>query len=144
MNITDLEREVRTEIRERIDKGQATAADWLTEAVVSRHSSISGEDKDWYQVCAYDCIRSIVRRCVRLYKESPVSDSDPQMTLDGFEHLQKAYLVERQNKQIVVPIHKLTIAEIESKIDELRRMGQGCFAHADELGNYKDERRATA
>lgn len=144
MNETDLEREVRAIIRERIDKGQSTAADWLAEAVVSRHARISGDDKEWYQVCAYAHIRSIVRRCVNRYKQSPSLENDPQMKLEGFEHLQKAYLVERKNKQVIVPIHNLTTDEIDCKIDELRRMGTGCFAHADELSHYKKDRRAIA
>jgi hypothetical protein len=142
MNVTDIEREVRAIIRERIDKGRNTAASWLTQAVVRNHTQISGEDEAWYQVCAYEHIRTVVRKCVQRYKESPVAEDNPQMTLEGFEHLQKAYLVERKGKQVVVPIHKLLVEEIDSKIDELRKMGTGCFAHADELGYYKNERRA--
>src|SRR6185436_11242062 len=107
MNGIDIEREVRAIIRERIDKGHPTKAEWLTKAVVNRHTAISGEDKEWHQVCAYEHIRNVVRKCVQRYKESPNLDNDPQMTLEGFEHLQKAYLVERKKKQVVVPIHKL-------------------------------------
>jgi magnesium-transporting ATPase (P-type) len=140
----DLEKEVQAIIRQRIDKGQIAAANWVTEAVVSRHTKISGDDKEWYQVCAYAVIRSVVRKCVQRYKESPSLENDPQMVLEGFSRVQKAYLVERKKKQVVVPIDKLTSTEIDSKIRELRTMGQGCFEHADELSHYKDERRATA
>jgi hypothetical protein len=144
MNQSDLEREVRTIIRERIDKGLLTNPDWVTDAVVSGHKEISGNDKDWYRLCAYAHIRGVARKVVQMYKAGPQSEIAEQLIMDGFRYLQRAYLVERRKKQTVIPTDRLTSAEIAAKIQELRAMGQGCFEHADELSNYLQERRATA
>src|ERR1044072_1383369 len=142
MTETDLEREVRALIRERVDKGRIASATWATEAVVSQHASISGDDKEWCEVCAYAHIRTVVRRCVQKYKEL---DADEQLLLgDEFKRVQKAYLVERKKKQVIVPITLLTREELEAKVIELRKMGDGCYEHADELGRYIRERRAVA
>lgn len=145
MTETDLEREVRAIIRERIDRGLLANPDWVTEAVVSNHKGISGDDKDWYCICAYAYIRAVVRKCVQRYKVAPTLEAvDQQLVLEGFRHVQKAYLIERRGKQVVVPINRLNEVEIRSKMQELRGMGQGCFEHADELSRYLDERRAIA
>lgn len=145
MTETDLEREVRTLIREKIDKGKPAMPEWLTKEIVNRHAGISGEDKAWYEVCAYAHVRNVVRRCVGRYKESPNLEADEQLLLgDGWRHIQKAYLINRKGKQVIVRVDKMTPPEIDAKIDELRAMGAGCFEHADELGRYKKARRAIA
>ena len=53
-------------------------------------------------------------------------------------------MVEREGKQVSVPIQDLTLEEIESKIEEFNKFGAGYFGHADELTRYKNERRASA
>jgi hypothetical protein len=45
--------------------------------------------------------------------------------------------------EMSVPVVEMSDAEIDRKIDELRVMGDGCYAHADELSRFK-VRRSTA
>lgn len=145
MTETDMEREVRVIIGERIGSGKIASKAWITEAVVSAHKGISGDDMEWYRACAYAHIRNVVRRCVGDYKGGAGDESDQQLLLgDGWRYIQKAYSVERKGEQVVVPIALLTRAEIKAKIEELRKMAKGCNEHANELARFLKRRRMTA
>lgn len=145
MTETDLEKEVKVLIQKRIDKGRVAPATWITQEVVNQHGILSGDDPEWFRYCAFAHIRSVVRRCVQHYRGSPTLETDQQLLLgDEFKRIQKAYLVERKKEQIVVPVNLLSSGEIEGKINELRKMGEGCFEHADELTRYNSRRQAIA
>lgn len=58
----------------------------------------------------------------------------------AFEHLQKAYVVERNGEEVIVPVNQLSDEEIEAKIAELKKIGNEALGHADELSYYKNER----
>jgi hypothetical protein len=46
------------------------------------------------------------------------------------------YLVTRDGDPAFVPTDQLTAEETEAKVADLRRMGDGCHKHADELEGY--------
>lgn len=145
MTSNDLFKEVGAMIRERVDSGQIAHPKWITQAVVDAHSDISGSDAEWYQLCAYEKIRDVVRECTNRYKVKPSLETDQQLLLSSqFEHLQVAYAIKRENEQVVVPVNLLTSNEIETKATELEKMGMGCYEHADELRRYQSERQAAA
>lgn len=144
MTESDLEKEVREIIRRRVDSGQVAAATWLTQNIVGQHEDIEGSDAEWYQLCAYAHIRSVVRRCVQQYKESPEMVDQQMLLSDMFKRVQKAYCIEREKEQVVVPIGLLSGDELDSKIESLRKMGDGCYEHADELIRYKNQRQLAA
>ncbi len=78
---------------------------------------------------------------VRRYK--PTAEvPEPQIILPGFERLQKAYSVERNDEPTIVPTAQLTDSEIRVKAVELRAMAAGCYQHADELERFLSERAA--
>lgn len=141
MKQADLVAEVQRLVERRIDEGLPTEKAWLTHAILSKHTRVKGKDADWYRLCGYEHVGDTVRAVVRRYTPSE-EPPDRQIVLPGFERLQSAYLIERDGKQMVVPIAQLTTAEASAKVVELRAMASGCDQHADELERYLAERAA--
>lgn len=150
MTNADLEREVRAIIRKRVDRGQTAPASWITQEVIQAYWStetttplLNDLHLEFASLCIYEHVRTMVRKCVQKYKEVPSVEVDQQLLLgDEFKRLQKAYLVERKKEQIVVPINLLTDDEIQEKVAELYKMGEGCYEHAAELSRYSRRRAA--
>lgn len=134
----DLEQEISEIVEGKIDAGEVVIKPWLVHHVVGAHVGIAGEDEGWYRLCAFKHVTATVGEIVRRYKPKP--ETDPQVCLPGFTHLQRAYAVERDGSPCVVPIHQLTDAEIEAKIAEMDRMRSGLTEHIDELRRYRGGR----
>lgn len=62
--------------------------------------------------------------------------------LPGFEHMQRGYQVERNGIRLLVPTDLLTDEEIEARAAEYDAMAAGCRAHARELRDFLERRRA--
>jgi hypothetical protein len=126
--------EIRKFIADKIASGETIAVDWLTHEIIAKKQDISGDDTEFYRVCAYTHVRDVVKRCVGKYNAR--TQSDEQLVMDGFEHLQVAYTVQRHDEIVLVPVDQLTAPEIEARAQEYEHMGLGCFAHAKELRSY--------
>lgn len=138
---TDLESEVHEMIQLGVRQNMVMPATWIAQAVVERHSNISGLDRDFYVLCAWAHIRVSVRRVLRTYRGNPRNTED-QLRLPGHEGLQRAYLTERDKEEVIVPVDQLTEEELLQKESELRRMAVGCDTHANELKRYRIARYA--
>lgn len=139
MKQADLVAEVQVLVEGRIDQGLSTEKAWLTHEILNRHQDLSGDDADWYRLCGYEHVGDTVGAVVRRYrpgKEGP----DPQITIPGFEYLQKAYAIERDGRPTIVPIAQLSDDEVRGKAAELRGMAAGCHQHADELERFLSDR----
>ncbi len=112
----------------------------VTQEIIDSHGEIYGTDADWYRYCAFERVRGLVREAIRRLKVQPREDPDPQLTFPGWKHLQRSYSVKRGGVEQGIPIEKLTLEEINAKCQMLKRMGDGCFEHADELERYRQER----
>lgn len=139
---TSVYREVREFIAAKIARGEIVSVDWLTHEIVANKRGISGDDVEFYRVCAFTHVRDVVKRCVGKYDAKPATDV--QLVLDGFEHLQVAYTVERRGENVLVPVDQLTDCEIEGRAVEYEKMAKGCLAHAKELRSYGINRRQAA
>ncbi len=129
-------------VEERAD--QAIPTSWLVQHIFDRHKESFTDD--FGRGVAFDAFRSYVREVMQKYKldAKREDEPDPQMVLPGYKRVQKRYLVTRNRESISVPAEQLTRLEVDDKIGELRRMGHGCFEHADELGKYLAERLGTS
>jgi hypothetical protein len=137
----DLRTEVRAVIEEVLREGKPAEASWLTHNIVERHRSILGDDTDWYRACAYGHVRALVRLELGRYKASDDTERDEQLVLPGFTYVQRAYLVRRDDEQMLVRIEQCTLDELWAKIADLRAMAAGCIDHARELERYIREYR---
>ena len=126
--------EVRDFIQSRLDAGIILRADWVTAEILASKTEPECEDADFYLLCARDKIADVVRRCLGKFK--PATETDDQLRLPGFDHLQKAYPVERGGESLLVPVDLLTVEELEARAAEYDAMASGCRAHARELREF--------
>ena len=140
MTESDVIKEIKTVLQERIENQQPTPAPWLTTVVVEAHADLRGNDADWYKFCAYGYVRNTVRKVVNTYKEISGKRTDEQLLLPGFKRLQKFYALDRGDEAVFVPIAQMSDEEIEEKIREYAAMAVGCKQHAKELQRYLSER----
>lgn len=138
MSDDSIYREIREAIDARIASGEVITRDSLTHDIVRGKSKIEGEDIEFYRVCAFKFVADLVRKCIGKFDARP--ETDPQLVLDGFEHLQKAYTVQRGGQTVLVPIDQLTDIEIELRAQDYEKMAKGCLAHSRELRSYKRNR----
>lgn len=139
---TSIYPEVRKFIADKIANGEQVVVEWLTHEIIRKKADISGDDTDFYRVCAYTHVKDVVKRCVGKY--DAVCKADDQLVLDGFEHLQVAYTVNRKGIVVLVPVDQLSDEEIEARAVEYEQMALGCIAHAKELRSYAMKRLAVS
>lgn len=136
-------RDVRALVKSKIDSGVIVQVDWLTTEILAEMSDIEGDDADFHRACAIIVVKGIVRSVIGKY-DKVSSEVGDQLTLEGFDHLQKAYTVKRKNMIVLVPIDQLTDIEIDDRAMEYDKMATGCRAHAKELRAYSTNRLETA
>ncbi len=139
-----LSQEVKAMVGAVIEKGCIVHPVAMTQQIIDAHDKINGEDADWYRNCVYDRIRDLVRNAIRSFKGVPKKSLDPQMILPGYEYVQRAYSITRDDVEQGVPVDMLTDEEAKDKSIELRRMGIGCISHAEELDRYIVDRNSSA
>ena len=138
---SDLIIEVTAIIEARISAGDTVAKPWLMHEVLGSHVMPKCDDEDWFLCCAREALDSVIRFVVQRYRPTENPDAQTSFPGPGFVRLQRGYAVERDGEQCIVPTLQLSDDEIDAKAAELRRMGEGCFMHADELMRFKAERR---
>ena len=135
-DITEVQDYIRKMISDKIDQGQVVSMSWITNEVLQEHGDMHGSDSDFYVICARHYVSDIVKRQIDKYKPGKNYNKE-QLTLEGFEHLQQAYTVPREEeKSVLVPVDQLTDEEIELRAQEYEAMAQGNLKHAQELREY--------
>lgn len=137
---TDVTTEIHRMVQDRIDAGVAIRVEWFTQEILHMKSNIDGDDADFYVACAVDFIKETVKRCVGAYATKASAVSDPQIVMDGFDYMQKAYTVQRDGELLLVPVQCLSDEELEARAMEYEAMARGCLAHAKELRAYRRSR----
>jgi hypothetical protein len=144
---SDLYAEVRDFVREKINSEEVIGAAWVVPLMTEKHpmpSTWRGPDADAYRICFREHIKDMAREVVREFKKSE-EDLDPrQRVLPGFKRVQRSYQIDRNGEPMLVPVAQMSDQEVEQKIGELRKIGAGNLAHADELERYLRDRRAVA
>lgn len=133
--------EVRAFIQDQLDAGVIVRAEWITAGFLAQKTEPECDDADFYLTCARSHLSEIVKRCIGKYSAKP--ETDNQLVLPGFTHLQRGYQVERDGIRLLVPTDLLTDDEIDSRADEYEAMAAGCRAHARELRDFKERRYMT-
>lgn len=136
MNDAALMSEIETMVQGGINAGEVVAAAWITHGVMMNHSEAEGRDADWLTGNARRHVRACVQKVLGRYKASESVEGDPQLALPGFSRLQKAYLIERNGEQVIVPIDQMTPDELLERAAEYERMAAGCQEHAREIKRY--------
>lgn len=142
-------KELTAEVDVIIDRLQSEDAprihpDWITQEVMGAHQGIEGEDCDFYLCTGRAAVRDAVRARLNRFKASPEVETDRQLVLEGYERLQRHYLVNEDETQVAVHIEMLSDDQLLQKASEYRAMGKGCFEHANEIDRYLNTRRVAA
>lgn len=141
-----------TEINAKLDalseQRMPWVARWVAHAICSEHGDglADNEHRDFWQHCGYQDCRKSVTECInRRAGEKAQKGKSQQLALPGFDrdHLQDYYVVVRDGEEQGVCVLDLTDAEIMSKAEFYRAMGDACHAHARELDRFKNWRRHT-
>lgn len=135
---TEVTREIRRIVQERIDANISIRVEWLTTEIVAMKDQIEGSDADFYIACGMDFIKKTVKRVIGEFEPRP--EQNAQIIMTGFDHLQKAYTVTRENQVTLVPVTMLTDDELELRAREYEGMAAGCIAHADEIRTFISSR----
>jgi hypothetical protein len=147
MTHSDLLSEIRELVRPKIEGEQIIDAAWVVPLMVQKHpmpEGWSGPDAEAYRICFREHIKDMAREVVREFKKTEEEFNPRQHLLPGFKRVQRSYQIERNGEPMLVPVGKMTDDEVKGKIDELRKIGRGNLAHANELARYLRDRRAAA
>lgn len=126
------------------EEGREWHATWITHEICNRHSEglADNDHRDFWRHCGYsDCRREVTRCINRRAGDNPKEADLAQLKLPGYEHLQRYYVVKRDDEDVGVPIYDLTDDEVAGKAAMYRAMGTACFAHAKELERFREQRR---
>jgi len=140
MNQNEIRHEIRDVIDQRIASSDTVQMSWLVKQVLRDHGIDAFDDFLGY--CAHATVWREAREVLRQMKgaEAEQDEKERQEILPGFERLQRRYVFERDNEQVVVPLECMSDSEITAKADELRAMALGCQLHASELEDYLRQR----
>jgi hypothetical protein len=128
-------------IASKIERGEIVEMQWAVTELISHRGDIGGEGVPFFILCAREHVYRIVKKVVDKYDKH--EDSDQQMTLSGFEYLQCAYTVERENQRKLIPVNLLTDEELLARAKEFRRQSAGMLKHAKEIEDYVESRRSS-
>lgn len=134
MDSSSINAEIHKTIDGKIDAGAVVQVHWIAQEVLAKHDSIQGDDADWYRVCTFKEVCRIAKAAIGKYKADDTTEQ--QMLFPGFKHLCRAYPIERDGDQVLVPIEQCTDAELQARADELDKMAKGCRDHAREIRQF--------
>jgi len=140
MTNKELEAIARDIIEAKIGLGEEVHMEWAVHEVISGRGVIMGVGKPFYTLCAHEHVYRVVKKAVDNYDSVSSGESNSQMHLEGFEHLQAAYTVKREDQRVLVPIQLIPDAELLERADEYDKLAKGLKKHAKEIRDYVNER----
>lgn len=141
MSPKDLDQIAHRLIADKIGAGEIVQMHWAVTELINSQGGIVGDGESFYSLCAREHVYRIVKKAVSKYDKSESGDG-VQMTLDGYECLQEAYTVEREDERQLVPVHLVTNDELLARAKEFRKQAHGLLNHAREIEKYVSDRGA--
>jgi hypothetical protein len=139
---SDLRREVHRIISDHLAAGHTVRWAWLIKDVLDNHPLPLVSDHDFNVLCRRIAVGETVRDVLgdlKLDAKDPAKVSGMgTLPLPGHNHLQQGYPMERDGEFVIVPVTKLTRAELKARALLYRSMAAGCIEHAEELERYAD------
>lgn len=115
----------------------------VVHAIVSpKAKTIRGNKfESFFVTSAYDLVDKVV---LAVLCRTPKNTEDSQLTfptMAGRTYVQEVYAHKKDDgSHAVTRTVKMTVAEIRMKVAQLKALGKGALAHAEELDRYADER----
>ena len=116
---------------------------WITHEICNEHAAAldDGEDAEFWRHFAYLGCRKLVGRYISKHFGVDASLADRQPAFPGFTHVQRRYVVVRDDEQVAVLAERMTDEEIDAKADAFTSAGRTFTEHGDELRRFKFWRR---
>lgn len=139
MNTKDLDKIASDLIASKIAHGEEVQMEWAVHEIIKSQGTISGEGVDFYAFCARAHCYRVVKKAVDKYETRDEGDPN-QLNMAGFDYLQVAYTIERENERVLVPIDHLSAADLLARASEFDKQAKGLRAHAKEIRLYVAKR----
>lgn len=140
MTPTELDAIAHQLIADKIGAGEIVQMHWAVQEVISHQGEITGDGVPFFTLCAKEHVYRVVKKAVDKY-DQPQADDHQQLTLEGYECLQEAYTVERDQERQLVPVHLISDEELLERAKEFRKQAGGLMNHATEIEKYVAARR---
>lgn len=133
-------KQIREELRAEISRQMEVRNDeiepaWVAQAVLVAHSEIDGDDKDFYLCAARQAIQHEARQIVNALDKGDVIGPE-QLVMEGFNYLQRYYVVERDGRRPAIAIDQCSREELEAKEREHFTRSETEAEHAREIRRY--------
>ena len=139
MTSNELDKLAHQLIADKIGAGEIVQMHWAVQELISQQGEIIGDGVPFFTFCAREHVYRVIKKAVDKY-DQPQSEDHQQLTLEGYECLQEAYTVERDEERQLVPIHLVTDDELLARAKEFRKQSAGLLSHAREIEKYVADR----
>lgn len=137
----DMKTEIQAKVQTlRINRDVVLHPDWITQDVMIDHADITGDDAEFHRVCSRQTVREEVTKQINKIERLDADRSQLSFQIEGFEHLQSHYVIERKSELVGVPIDDASDEELLCKASEYDSMSTALAAHAAEIRRYVKER----
>lgn len=141
MNNQELETMARDLIAKKLAHGDEVQMTWAVKELIDGAGEISGDGVNFYSFCTREHIYRIVKKAVEKYEQAgDENDDEKQMKMVGFEYLQVAYTVLRNDQRVLVPIDCIADLQLLARATEYDAQAEGYKAHAREIRRYVAQR----
>jgi len=141
MTMIELEQIAHKLIADKIAEGEQVQMEWAVHEIIKGRGKIDGKGVPFYTLCAREQVYRVVKKAVDKYEIASDNTDRTQISLAGFDYLQAAYTVEREDVRILVPIHLISDEELEARACEFDKLALGIREHAREIRKYIAARR---
>ena len=136
MTNRDIEKLASDIITKKLDAKEEVHMEWIVQELLNSQGEILGDGVPFYLFCAREHTYRAVKRSVDKYESEIERDSEDQLTLKGFEHLQRAYTMDREGERVLVPIDLIPSYELLQRAVEYEAQAVAMTAHAKELRDF--------
>jgi hypothetical protein len=139
MTHADIEKAASEIISQKIENKEIVEMSWAVRELIGSMGDIIGDGADFHIICADYYAWRVVKRMVKKFDAvTTAAAKGIQMNLDGFERMQAAYTVKREDAIKLVPVSLMTFEEREEKATLYENFAAGLRQHAKELRTYNE------
>ncbi len=142
MTQKELEALAQTTIHNKIERGEIVQMPWAVQELINSQGEIVGDGASFFYLCADNHVYRAIKKAVDKYEKTTNKKDGGQLNLEGYDYLQCAYTVNRDDERCLVPINRLSDDELHERADEYRSQSKGMIKHAEEIDLYIAERQS--
>lgn len=126
--------EIHKLIDDKLATGVVVHPNFVATEILNAKSAIEGDDAPFYRTQTFKQVLGLVRSVCGKY--APTDTTPEQLVFPGFKHLTRAYPVNRDGDNLLVPVELCSDAELLARAVQLDEMAKGCRQHAAEIRKY--------